>query len=264
MVKRENNLLANSENGWGKHIEIYQGGVIEESELVELFQIGYIPFFIIRKGVSYLAIIGQDLTSNQIKKDEDGKVLTVTRVSEIITELDWALCQVFAYLKWEKSELDISYVGKLGEMLVTKDFVKIFQTDTEPAKPVKDKNLLEDSLDSGKGELSKYVKVYRDKYITEKEVIEHHETGYVPIFIFNRGKQHLVILGPDITKPLIHEDEIGKVLYVKRISKIVNELDWFMETIYEALGWDKKYLTVLLIGNRPEKESVRIYETGTF
>lgn len=25
MVKRENNLLDNSETGWGKHIEIYQG-----------------------------------------------------------------------------------------------------------------------------------------------------------------------------------------------------------------------------------------------
>lgn len=101
-------------------------------------------------------------------------------------------------------------------------------------------------LDNHPDGLGKHIKVYRELMITEEEVKGYWDIDYLPLYIEYKGYRYLTIIGSD----LLVNFEFQNPLPIELAVSMVHGSSFYLDQVYEFLGWDKKFVHLAIIGHK--------------
>ena len=108
------NLLHSNLDGLGKHVSItVLEGHLTSRFVEQTFWSKEIPFMVSYNDMTYLVVIGSDLTVNweNVVGENLTKVPSVEQIAKFLNSIQYLLRDCWAFLEWDESKMDIQLVG---------------------------------------------------------------------------------------------------------------------------------------------------------
>lgn len=105
------NLLKDHPDGLGKHVEVYHGHILNESNVYGYFETGSLPYMVVHPKGNFTIILGSDLVLGKLP---EYRIPFLNEVNSVYNSLHFYTDQIYHYLGLDKRELKVLIVAQHG------------------------------------------------------------------------------------------------------------------------------------------------------